>query len=569
MKRKRLIVILVVVAGISFSILALKTPRLSSDSVLLMEIGGDIPEAPPAWSPIMALIEKPLPIMLDKIMALRKAKVDSHVKAVVLKITPCSFGLAKAQELRDAINDYRESKKPIAAYLEGGGNLEYYIACACEDVYIAESSMLGLNGLASRSIFLGGIWEKIYVDMEVDKIKEYKSAGDMLGAKDMSPELREMLDSLLDSEYEQLLSGIAEARGMDKSEVEGIVDELYMFPDKYLEAGLVDGIKYLDEVLEEFKSSGNSKAKVVTEKEYAKIEPSRLGINRGPKVAVVYGVGNIVTGDPGGQPFSGDVMGSDRMVKELKKVAEDDSVKAVIFRIDSGGGSALASDLIWRATQRIREKKPFVVSMSDVAGSGGYYIACGADKIVAQPGTITGSIGVLTSHLGLGRLLKKIGVNTVTLSRGRFGDYGDWTRSLTPGERDKTRSWIQEIYEMFTGKVSQGRGLSKDQVKEIGRGRVWTGAQAKGIGLIDETGGIMTAVKLVKENLGVPEDKDVKLVYKRPPMTMWQFILGRGSDVFMQTLLTKDEQEFLKYSRSMSLYREHEPLFLMPTIRIQ
>jgi protease-4 len=356
---------------------------------------------------------------------------------------------------------------------------------------------------------------------------------------------------------------------MEKTRVEEIVNELYMFPDKYVEAGLVDGTKYLDEVLEEFKSSRNLKAEVVTEKEYAKIEPSRLGINRGPEVAVIYGVGNIVTGDPGGQPFSGDLMGSDRMVKELLEAAEDDSVKAVIFRIDSGGGSALASDLIWRATQKIREKKPFVVSMSDVAGSGGYYIACGADKIVAQSGTITGSIGVLTAHLGLGRLLKKIGVNTVTLSRGRFGDFGDWTRSLTPDERDKTRTGIQEIYEMFTGKVSQGRGLSKEQVNEIGRGRVWTGAQAKDIGLIDETGGIMTAVKLVKEKLGVPEDKDVELVYKRPPMTIWQFLLGRGTEVLMQILLTEEEQEVLNYSRSIRFYREHEPLFLMPIIKIQ
>jgi protease-4 len=570
MRWKRVAGIMVAAAAAGILVFAFRGPHLRPGSILLVEIGGDIPEAPPSLSPLIALIEKPVPTMLDKVMTFRKARQDSRVEAVVLRITRCNFGLAKAQELRDAIRDYTKSGKPIAAYieLEGGGNIEYYIASACDKVYLAESSMLGLSGLSSFSFFLGGVWDKVHVDIQVDKIKEYKSAGDMIGAREMSPELRQMLESILDSEYEQVLSGIAESRGMDKSRVEEIVNSYYIFPDKYVEAGIVDGVKYLDQVLEEYRSSKRLKPEVVKEEEYAKIDPGRLGINQGPKVAVVHGVGNIMTRDPGGFPLRGELMTSERMVKELMELAEDDSIKAVIFRIDSGGGSALASDLIWRATQKVREKKPFVVSMSDVAGSGGYYIACGADRIVAHPGTITGSIGVVTAHLGVGRLLEKMGVNTVTLSRGAYGDIGDWTRPMNPDEREKTRSKMTEVYKMFTGKVSKGRGLAKDRVNEIGRGRVWTGAQAREIGLVDETGGYIKAVEIVKDRLGVPEDKDVELVYKRPPVTIWQVLLGRGTEVYMKMLLTKEERDMVAFLRDMKIYRQGEPLLLMPMMRV-
>jgi len=543
--------------------LALRPKSIGHHSVLLFEVGGDIPEQTP-WNPLFALFEKPPLTVLDKVMALRKAGHDSRIQAVVVRITDFDFGMGKTQEFRQAILDYKRSKKPIVAYLEleGGGNLEYYLATACDQIYVSEESFLGLNGLSSFHFFLGGVWDKLYLDLQVDQIKEYKSAADMLARQDMSEANREVANSILDSLNAQFLGDMARDRGKKPEEARAMVDGFWMIPERYREAGWVDGIKYLDEVLDLFKKDSGP-VRVVREDEYDQQDPVGLGINRGPKVKVVFGVGNIVMGDPGGRPFGGQIMGSDRMVKELLEAAEDDSIKAVIFRIDSGGGSALASDLIWRATQKVREKKPLVVSMSDVAGSGGYYIACGADAIVAEPATITGSIGVFTAHLSLCRLLEKAAIGTALLTRGPYADYRRISRPLSEAGREKARASIAAIYDIFTRKVGQGRGLKQERVNEIGRGRIWTGAQAKELGLVDELGGMIQAKELVKQRLGVAPDKDVELIWKRPPVSLWKILTGKVEEAAFQAFFTPEEIELLTWLRLPGLWRAGEPLALM------
>ena len=559
MKRKTtwamaLLIILLVAAG-----LALKSKSIGRDSVLLVEIGGKVPELVP-WNPIAALFQTPPPTVMDKVMALRQAKTDSRIQAVVVKITDFDFGMGKAQEFRNAIADYRQSRKPILAYLEleGSGNLEYYLATACDKVYVSEQSFLALNGLSSFHVFLGGVWDKLYLDLQVDQIKEYKSMADMLSQRQMTESNREAANSILDSLNAQFLGDIARSRGKQPAEVQALVDDFLLIPERYRAAGWVDGLKYLDQVLDEFKKG--SEVRVVREAEYLKDDSFKLGWSRGPKVKVIYGVGNIVTGDPGGRTFGGQIMGSDRMVKELMEAAQDDSVKAVIFRIDSGGGSALASDLIWRATQKVREKKPLLVSMSDVAGSGGYYIACGADAIVAEPGTITGSIGVFTAHLSLGKLLEKTGIGTATLTRGKFADYQKLDKPLSEPAREKTRASIQALYDIFTRKVAQGRKLTPERVNQLGRGRIWTGAQAKELGLVDELGGVLTAVELAKTRLGA---KEVELVWQKPPVSLWKLLTGRAEQSLVQTLLQPEEIEYLTLLRTPGNWRPGEPLYLM------
>lgn len=563
MKYRTTGIILLLLIALAGALLAFRPKTIAKDSVLLMDLGGNIPEVT-AWNPWFALFEKPPLTVLDKVMMLRKARHDSRLQAVVIRITDFDFGLGKTQEFRQAILDFKQSHKPIVAYLEveGGGNLEYYLATACDQIYVSEESFLGLNGLSSFHFFLGGLWEKIYLEMQVDQIQEYKNTGDMLARREMSPAHREAAESLLDSLNAQFLEGLARGRGKSTEAARAMVDGFWMLPPRYLEAGWIDGISYLDQVLDRFKKD-SGRPRVVREEEYETVDLLSPGFNRGPKVKVLYGVGSIVRGDPGGAPFGGQILASDRMVQELQEAAEDDSIKAVILRVDSPGGSALASDLVWRATQKVREKKPLVVSMSDAAASGGYYIACAADAIVAEPGTLTGSIGVFTAHLSMERLLQKAGVGTALLTRGTYAGYDRLSRPLSAEGREKAHAAIAGIYEIFTRKVAQGRNLPPERVNEIGRGRVWTGAQAKELGLVDELGGMIQAMAVVKQRLGVAPDKDLELVWKRPPVSLWKLLTGKVEEAAVRAFLNAEEIRLLAWLRQPSLWRSGEPLALM------
>jgi len=567
MKRKGLkfVAIMFFVLVLSLGLAGFKSPKIGADSILLMDISGDIPEMVP-YNPFWGLFE-PAPItFLDKLMLLRKASADKRIQSVVITIRDNSLGMAKIQELRDAISNVKASAKPVYCYLEmeGDSDLSYYLASACTKIYTAPVSFLSINGLDSFYYFLGGLFQKAKLSIQVVKIKEYKTAGDMLSRRDMSPEHREMAESLLNSLWDQYLSGVSSARGKSKDEIAKLIDQYLVIPENYQEAGLIDGVKYLDDIIKELQAGKN--LDVVKEKQYLNVPNEALGINMGPKVAVVYGVGSIVNQDPGMPPMMGSILSAEGMVKELEAVAKDDSVKAVIFRIDSGGGSALASDLIWRATQRVREKKPIVVSMSDVAGSGGYYIACGADAIVAEPGTFTGSIGVVSARIGMKELLGWLQVGTASLSKGAYAGMDDISRPWTDAEMAKADASIQGMYQVFLDRVSKGRKKSKDEINRIGRGRVWTGAQAKELGLVDELGGIDKAVEIVKAKLNV---KDVNLVYKRKPLSLWKILTGKIEDEMVSMVFGPDVRGMRMAWQMSQLFKDGQSLFMMDEIVVK
>ena len=544
--------------------LGVRGPMALSGGVLVMDFGGDIPEYT-TESVLTRLLGQEEPLMIDKIECLQAAAHDPEVRAVVARISDAKYEFAKAQELRDAILDFRKSGKPVAAYLEleGGGNIEYYVASACDKIYLNPASILGLIGLSSRHYYLGGVWDKLYLDVQVDQIKEYKSAADMIGRKDMSAAEREMDNAILDSEYDQFTRGIAAGRGVSQDTVKSWIDAAWLTPDKYVAAKAVDGLKYLDEVADEV--GGKDHEAMIEESDYfqrptGKVHKGGKGIN----VAVVFGVGNIMSGQEG-QTFGASAeIASDAMVRRLTKALEDDTVRAVIFRIDSGGGSALASDVIWRATQQVKAGKPIVVSMSDVAGSGGYYIACGASSIVAQPGTITGSIGILTVRPSLGRLLKKAGVGSETLTRGKFADLDGYDHPLDEAGLARTHDGIAALYDLFTRRVSAGRGLSQARVNEIGRGRVYTGEQAKELGLVDRLGGFDAAEAEVRRLLSEPEDKEINLIYKREKVTLWKMLTGKTEERLLNDLLSPDERELMGALRQDRTWKPGQPLALMP-----
>ncbi|HVN85075.1 MAG TPA: signal peptide peptidase SppA [Candidatus Binatia bacterium] len=486
-------------------------PRVKPGSVLLVDLSGAYAEAPPA-DLVGRWLRHREPTLIELITMLKKAAADERIKGVVLHVTQLEIGWAKAQEIRDAIAAFKRSGKRIVSYLEqevASGNIDYYVASAADQVFVPPGGSAPVTGLLSQFFFLGGVWEKLDIDMQVEKIREYKTAGDMLANKSMTPAHREMANSLLDSINGQFVGGIAAARGLDPKAVQTIIDDTPMTPAALASSGLTDGVKFLDELRADL--AGPQQA-FLKQDEYQPPGREWPGLDQRPRLAVIYAVGPIHSGEATGG-VGGDSVGSETLIDAFDKAAADDGARAIVFRVDSPGGSALASDLIWRATQQARLKKPVIVSMSDVAGSGGYYIAAGGTRIVAEPGTLTGSIGVVMAKPNIRGLLAKLGVATESLTRGKFARLEDTTSSLTPLERAKVVAGMTHIYDVFVDRVAVGRQLTRERVNEIGRGRVWTGAQAKENGLVDELGGFARAIEIAKESVGIPVEQDVRLVF--------------------------------------------------------
>ncbi len=505
-----LILLLIVLGGVVLRS-RWRGPAIPSGGYLLLEIGDGYAEGPPQ-DLIGSLLHRRERTLIDLITMIREAQVDQRIKGVIAKIGRLETGWGKAQDIRDALLAFKQSGKPLLALLEpeaSGSNKEYYLATAADRIYLAPDVTAPLNGLAAQSLFLGGVWEKLDIEMNVEKIREYKTAGDMIANKKMTPAHREMTNSLLDSISEQFISAIAQARGLDAQAVRALIDQCPVSPAELEAAHLSDGTKYLDDLHDEL---GGEQTPLVRMNDYAQVPAASLKLGVGPKVAVVYGAGLIATGESG-TSVQGQMLGADTVIEALNDAADDDDVRTIVFRVDSPGGSALASDLVWRATQTARKKKPLIVSMSDVAASGGYYIAAGANRIVAQPATQAGSIGVLVARPNIRGLLGRAGINTETISRGKFASLDDLTTSLSAEGRQKLIDEMNHIYGIFLDRVASGRSLSTERVNDIGRGRVWTGAQAKENGLVDELGGFTAAIQAAKHAAGIEATQEVELVF--------------------------------------------------------
>ena len=482
-------------------------------SWVLLDLEGAYGEDVPDDS-LARLFGEQQPSLLDLLLLIRDAAEDPRVAGMVLRVRPLAVGWAKAQDIREALLRFRNSGKPLHAYLElelSGGTMEYYVASAAEHIHVPPGAAAPVTGLLAQFVFLGGVWEKLDIDMQVVKIREYKTFGDTLANKEMSPYHREMANALLDSVYAQLVDGIAGQRGLEPGQVRAAIDAGPATPDELQKAGFVDGAEYLDELRTTLVGEG----KFLTAEEYATRRrplPAQAPVRH--RVAIVYGVGPVTTGESRSSPFDGETnMGSDTLVEAFQDAVKDDQIEAIIFRIDSPGGSALASDLIWRAARAAGAAKPVIVSMSDVAASGGYYVAAGASRILAQPGTITGSIGVVLAKPNLTGFLAKLGINTTELQRGELAAMMSLTESFDPAELRRVNSTMDYVYDQFLDRVATGRHLDKQQVNAIGRGRVWTGAQASENGLVDELGGFFAAINAAKAAVGITAEEKVQLVF--------------------------------------------------------
>jgi protease-4 len=496
--------------------------------ILELDLTEGITEEPPG-DPLSAVLSMRRSRLADLLDGLRRARSDQRVKALVAKVGGRPIGLATVQEIRRAVEEFRDAGKLTVAWAEtfgefSAGNVPYYLATAFDTIYLQPSGDLGLTGITMARYFLRGTLDQLGVDFQVAKRYEYKSAAEQLTERSFTGPAREATERLAASVITQLADAIAERRRIDPAKVRELIDRGPFLAAQAHEAGLVDELGYRDEVYARVRRQAGQDAVL---QHVGRYQRSRALAERARKlpnpsqrhVALVYATGPIRRGRSGRGPLSGGAMGSDTISAALRAAAADPHARAIVLRVNSPGGSYVASDTIWREVVRARNAgKPVVVSMGDVAASGGYFIAMAADAIVAQPGTVTGSIGVLSGKPVLSDLLSRAGVTTDSVAEGAHSEMFTTTRPFSEDEWALVNGWLDHIYADFTGKVADGRRMSADRVHELARGRVWTGADALAGGLVDELGGLDRAAAIARRRAGLPASAPLRIYPRVAPL---------------------------------------------------
>lgn len=513
--------------------------QVAENSVLVLELGGDLEEAPP--SDLLAKWQARGPALPTLLLLLDMAAADSRVQAVLVHVRPLSLGYARIQELRDALTRVRGAGKRVIALVDEtslNATRELYLASAAERVFVEPASLAPLAGIAGQYLHLGGFFEKIGVEWQVARVGEYKSAVEQFAAREMSPKAREMTDALLDGLFAQIVEGIAAGRGIDAESVRAQIEAAPGTPAELVAAKLADGISARDEVLQK---AGLEGASELESEDYLRVDARSLGLRSGPTIALVFGEGTIV--EERGRGISR-VFAADETVESLDEAAKNDEIRAVVLRINSPGGGAQPSDKVWRAVSRVRAKKPIVVSMADYAASGGYYVASGATAIVAEPATLTGSIGVFLLRPSFSGLYRKLEIGTELIERGPYSGVIGGDRPFTPEQQARTDSFIAASYRDFLGRVSSGRELSTEAVDALGRGRVWLGSDAFARKLVDEVGGLRAAIERARKEAGIEGEPDpVRLILPAPRSSAEQLrelIRGDARSLLLRSLLPAD-----------------------------
>jgi protease IV len=468
--------------------------------------------------------------LADVIEGLRRARDDDRVRAVVAKVGGAGMGLARVQEVRDAVASFRESGKLTVAWAESfgeftQGNVPYYLATAFDKIYLQPSGSVGLTGLRIEQMFLPDALAKAGIDFQSAKRHEYKSATDNLTERGFTGPAREAAQRLTDSITEQLVHAIAERRRITEQDASDLLRDGPFLASDAKDKGLVDALGYRDEVYADVRKQAGQDAVLLYIARYyrthALTQKARKLPAREPFVALIHAAGPIKAGRSGRGPFgTGEgPMGSDTVSAALRAVADDDRARAVLLRVNSPGGSYTASDTIWREVVRLRGRgKPVVVSMGDVAASGGYFISMAADVIVAQPGTLTGSIGVILGKPVFSQLLDRAGVIIDSVGDGVNARMLAPTHPFTEQEWDRINAWLDAIYRDFTQKVAAGRNMTAERVHELAKGRVWTGADAAANGLVDELGGIHKAATIARIRGGLPATAPLRAFPRLSPL---------------------------------------------------
>jgi protease IV len=503
------VVVTLIIVGAAISGGGAKEPSVEDKTVLVFDISTTISDTPATSDLRKTALDRvvggdgdslPLSAALD---AIDKAAKDKRIVGLYLHGNLSSenygSGFAALKEVREALERFKASKKPIIAYNESYAERDYYLASVADTCVLNPFGVLEMNGLASETMFLGDAFKKYGVGVQVTRVGKYKSAVEPYILNKMSPENREQIEKLLGDLWTEYLEGVAKSRNLTADDLRKIADERgLLVGEQAVERKLADKTAYFDQVMADLKKltgkdEGDKTFRQVNLKTYARVSRKSLGLERESKnrIAVVYAEGAIVDGTG-----SDDQVGGDRLSRQLRDLRQDPDVKAVVLRVNSPGGSALASELIQRELVLMREaKKPVIVSMGTVAASGGYWISTASDRIFAEPNTITGSIGVFGVLPNVGKLANDYGVTWDTVKTNKFSDLGTLVRPKTDEELAVLQTLVDRIYDQFLTRVSEARKLPKEKVNEIAQGRVWSGVQAKEIGLVDEIGGLEAAVK--------------------------------------------------------------------------
>jgi protease IV len=498
---------------------------VADGSTLVLDLEGDVPERLPAEIPI-PLLQSQKTMSVEQVWdAFRRAATDPRIRGILFEPQGLDIGWGKMEEIHDEIAQFKKSGKPIITYLRTPTAREYYLATATDKIYISPEDSLDLKGLAAQSLFFKQTLDKLGVKAEVIHAGKYKDAGDMLTMTSMTPETREQLNAILDQYYGNLIATIAAGRKKQPDAVRALIDNGPFLARDAVSDGLIDSLGYEDQAVAEMQNRlKQSELKRISGRAYEKGVTVLPG---GRRIAFIVGQGMITAGT-GNAAADDESFTGTGFIKLLKQVENDSSIQGVILRIDSPGGDAVASDDILHEAKNLSKKKPLVISMSDEAASGGYYVAVTGDPIIAYPNTLTGSIGVIFARFVLHGLYDKIGMSQQLLTRGRFADLDSSDVPLSDAEREKLTGQIDAFYHAFVREVADGRKRPFEQIEPLAQGRVWVGAQAKDNGLVDQLGGLDRAIEVLKQQAHMAASERVTLVPYPGRRSILELLMNRS-----------------------------------------
>jgi protease-4 len=554
----------------TFAVLANDDARPTATwRVAVVRLGGNMEETPTAPDPLLGIQTENLKTRMDRIL---RAARDKQVQALLLRIDSLDVGWGRVAELRQAIQEFRRSGKPCFAWLESGGLHEYLVAAACDEIIMPESGLLMLTGLRMQMFFYKDLLDKIGVQAEMIQMGDFKGAAEPYIRNRMSPALKQHLESVLDDLYSYVVQTIADSRkrnGLSHDKVRSLLDQGPFTPKQALKFGLIDRVAYESDWE---KSLGETKkVKVQLVADYGKPKPREPGLldffklfappteprlSDRPKIALIYAIGVIMEGQGTPSLFGESVVGSQTYVQAIRRAEQEPSIKAIVLRVDSPGGSALASDLIWRELDKCT--KPVIVSMGDVAASGGYYISMAARRIFAEPATITGSIGVVGGKLTIKGLMDKIGLTTDTIDRGSNAGLFSLTEPWTDKQKETVTALMREVYDQFLDKALAGRRragqkLTREDLEKLAGGRIWTGRQAKERGLVDEIGTLADAIAYAKKQAGFDPDQDVEIYILPRPKSPLEMLV----ESFLETQSPNPLVQLQRYAETYPELKQH------------
>ncbi len=522
-------VILVVIVVMFAGFVALVVSSISSEpetvsvkdnTVLMLDLSGGVPENSPAMAFNFGGDSKSGPSLLEMLIAIRNAKTDDNIKGIYYRAGGVGMGAAKLTDIREALLDFKTSKKFVYAFIETGNKQHYYIASVADSIFMPEEGMMDFTAYGASAPFMKGMFNKIGVDWYVEQFEEYKSAAESLTRDKWSEPAKQEVREIVTQRVDMFVNAVATSRNIPASTVRAILDRGLYTADSLHGNKLVDGFARESELRERIHrrmnptdTAANPKLRLLTMGQY-KDAGSRSSdaevADTDHSIAIVYASGAIQSGK-NGSPFNSDGIYAKNLIKELRKARDNKDVKVIILRVDSPGGSAIASDEIWSEIREIRKIKPVYASMSDVAASGGYYIAMACDTIIAHPATITGSIGVIMAIPNLTGTMGKIGVTTDTISTGQSSNFMNPMMPFREADKATLRALGGGIYRRFVQKVADSRKMTFDATRAVAKGRVWTGTAAKQAGLVDINGGLFEAIATAKRRMGINVDKRVNI----------------------------------------------------------